>query len=76
MSPTLQALGIDRLSAAQRIALAQEILDSVVAEQPSAPLSEAKRQELARRLADHEANPGDVIPWERIEAEALARFQK
>ena len=76
MSPTLQALGIYQMSAAQRIALAQEILDSVVAEQPSAPLSEAKRLELARRLADHEANPGDVIPWDQIEAEALARFRK
>jgi hypothetical protein len=32
MSPALKALGIDRLSAAERIALAQEILDSVVAE--------------------------------------------
>lgn len=76
MSPTLQALGIDQMSPAERIALAQEILDSVVAEQPSAPLSEAKRQELARRIADHEANPGDVIPWEQIEAEARARFRK
>lgn len=76
MSPTLRDLGIDRLSAGQRIALAQEILDSVVVEQPSAPLSEAKRQELARRLADHEANPGDVIPWEQIKAEALERFRR
>ena len=75
MSPTHRALGIDCLSAAQRIALAQEILDTVVVEQPSAPLSEAKRQELARRLADHEANPGDVIPWEQIKAEALERFR-
>ena len=76
MSPTLQALGIDQMSPAERIALAQEILDSLAAEQPSAPLSEAKRQELARRIADHEANPGDVIPWEQIEAEARARFRK
>lgn len=76
MSPTLKALGIDRLNAAQRISLAQEILDSVVAEQPSGPLSEAKRQELARRLADHEANPGDVISWAQIEADALERFRQ
>jgi putative addiction module component (TIGR02574 family) len=76
MSPTLKALGIDQLSTTERIALAQEILDSVLAEQQPAPLSEAKRQELERRLADHAANPSDVIPWEQIEAEALARFQK
>ena len=76
MSPTLKALGIDQLSAAQRIALAQEILASVIADQPSAPLSEAKKRELERRLADHAAHPNDVIPWEQIEAEALARFRQ
>jgi putative addiction module component (TIGR02574 family) len=76
MSPALKALGIDRLSAAERIALAQEILDSVVAEQPPAPLSEAKRQELERRLAAHEADPSDVVPWEQVEAEARTRFNR
>lgn len=76
MIPTLQDLGIDQLSIPQRIAIAQEILDSVAAEQPSAPLSESKRQELQRRLADHIANPGDVVPWEQIKAEAIARFGK
>ena len=74
MSPTLEELGIYRLSIEQRIALAQEILDSVVAEQPAPALSEAKRLELQRRLADHAANPADVVPWEQVEAEALARF--
>jgi len=29
---------------------------------------------LQRRLEDHEANPNDVVPWEQIKAEALARF--
>lgn len=38
-------------------------------------LSPAKRQELQRRLADHAANPDDVIPWEEIKVEALARFR-
>ncbi len=76
MSPTLEQLGIDRMPIEERIALAQEILDSVLAERPIRPLSEAKKQELDRRIADHEANPGDVIPWEQVEAEALARFQK
>jgi len=77
MSPTLKAMGIDELSAAERIALAQEILDSVFAEQITIPpLSEAKRQELQRRLNDHAQNPSDVIAWEQIEAEALERFQR
>jgi putative addiction module component (TIGR02574 family) len=76
MSPTLEELGIDRMSIEQRIALAQEILDSVVAEQPVSSLSEAKRLELKHRLADHGANPDDVISWKEVEAEAAARFGK
>lgn len=76
MSPTLEELGIYQLSVEQRIALAQEILDSVVADQPTSALSEAKRLELKRRLADHAANPDDVVPWEQVEAEATARFGK
>lgn len=72
----LQQLGIDRMTVAERIALAQEILDTVAAEQPCPPLSEAKRQELARRLADADANPDDGVPWEQVEATALARFGK
>jgi putative addiction module component (TIGR02574 family) len=76
MSPTLEELGVNRLSIQQRIALAQEILDSVAAEQAISPLSEAKRTELQRRLANHAANPDDVVTWEQVEADALARFGK
>ena len=76
MSPTLEALGIHRLTIEQRIALAQEILDTVVAEQPARSLSDAKRLELQRRLAAHAATPDDVVPWDEIESAALARFAK
>ena len=74
--PTLEQLGIDRLTTAERLALAlaQEILDSVAADQPRPPLSDAKRRELDRRLADAVANPADGVPWEQVEAAALARF--
>jgi putative addiction module component (TIGR02574 family) len=72
--PTLEQLGIDRLTVAERLALVQEILDSVAAEQPRPPLSDAKRQELDRRLADAVANPTDGVRWEQVEAAALARF--
>lgn len=71
---TLEQLGIDRMTTAERIALAQDILDSVAADQPRPALSEAKRRELERRLADAAANPADGVPWEQVEAAALARF--
>ena len=76
MTTTLQALGIDRMTVPERIALAQNILDSVAAEQPPGPLSEAKKRDLDRRLADHAANPRDVIPWEEVEAATLARLAR
>ena len=50
--------------------------DSIPAEPHRPLLTEAQRRELERRLADHAANPDDVVPWEQVKAEALARFQR
>jgi len=74
MTDSLQQLGIDRMTVGERIALAQEILDSVAAEQPRTPLSDAKRRELDRRMVDHAAHPEDGVPWEDVDAAAIARF--
>ena len=76
MSQALRALGIDRLSVEDRLALVQEIWDSIAAEVEKSPLTEAQRQEVARRLAAHRANPQAAIPWEEVEAEALARLRQ
>lgn len=76
MSPTLKSLGIDQLSIAERIALVQEIWDSIASTPDQIALTEAQKQELDRRLATHQANPSDVIPWEVVKAEALARLRR
>jgi putative addiction module component (TIGR02574 family) len=76
MSQALRALGIDRLSVEDRLALVQEIWDSIAAEVEKSPLTEAQRQEVDRRLAAHRANPQAAIPWEEVEAEALARLRQ
>jgi putative addiction module component (TIGR02574 family) len=76
MSPQLEALGIDKLSISERIALVQEIWDSIATEVEQAPLTEAQRQEVDRRLAAHRANPQAAIPWEQVEAAALARLRR
>jgi putative addiction module component (TIGR02574 family) len=76
MPPTPSDFGFDRLSIEDRIALATALWDSIVAEPHPPLLTGAQRQELERRLADHAANPDDVVPWEQIKAEALARFQR
>ena len=69
-------LDIVGMSIAERIALAQEILDTVAAEQPHTPLSLAKREELDRRISDHSENPDEGVTWEVVEAAALARFAR
>lgn len=73
-TPTLESLGIDKLPADQRVELAHTILESVDAETARYELTDAQKQEVDRRLAAHEANPGAAIPWEQVEAELMARF--
>ena len=51
-------------------------LSSATGELPPAELSEAQKQELRRRIAEDDANPDDLVPWELIKAEALARFRR
>ena len=76
MTPTIQSLGIDQLPRDVRLALVQEIWDSIAAEASALPLNEAQKRELERRAADDDANPDDVTPWEQVEAELLARLRK
>ena len=76
MAPTLEALGIDRLSLEDRIALATAIWQSIEAEPHPSLLTNSQQLELERRLADHAANPADVVPWPDVKAEAVARFRK
>ncbi len=66
--------GIDRLTVEDRLALAEEIWESVAAEVERQPLTEAQRAELERRVAAADANPDAGIPWEVVRAEARARW--
>jgi putative addiction module component (TIGR02574 family) len=75
MSPLLQSLGIDRLSRDQRLTLVQEIWDTIAAEAHPSLLSDTQRQELRRRVAEDDANPDDVVPWEQVKSQALSRLQ-
>ena len=73
MSVSLKSLGIDRLSVADRLILVEELGDSIAA---AAPLTDAQRAELDRRLADHEANPDDVVSWEEVQSSITARLNR
>jgi putative addiction module component (TIGR02574 family) len=75
MTPTVQTLGIDRLPREQRIALALDIWETIAAETGQPLLSDAQRQELERRIAEDDANPDDVIPWEQVKSQTLSRLK-
>jgi putative addiction module component (TIGR02574 family) len=69
MAVTMNSLGIDRLSIADRLELVQEIWDSIAASQEEIPLTETQKQEFDRRLADLDANPNNVLTWDEIKAQ-------
>jgi len=76
MHPKLQELGIDRLSAEERLSLAEAIWERVACEIEQEPLPETQRKELERRLADSIDHPDTVTPWEVVKARALTRVSR
>jgi putative addiction module component (TIGR02574 family) len=73
VTSSLQALGIERLSVEERIALVADIWDSIA---EATPLTEAQRRELDRRLQEHETDPGDVVTWDVVKASIAARLKR
>ena len=76
MHASLKSLGIDRLPIEERLALVEDIWDSIAADTTALPLTDAQRSELDRRLAEHEISPDEVISWEEVRASITARLKK
>jgi putative addiction module component (TIGR02574 family) len=76
MSSLMVTLGIDRLSATERLQLAQEIFESLDAEGDRPDITDAQRAELDRRLDALETNPKPTSTWEEVEARVLARLRQ
>ena len=73
----IQELGLTHLIPQQRRTLAKELLESVDELVDTLPpvvagqfLTQAKIDELDRRLAEHEQNPDDAVPWEEVRVAA------
>jgi putative addiction module component (TIGR02574 family) len=60
-----------KLSVAERIALVEEIWDSIVEENGCFELTEAQKQELDRRLRSFRENPHAGRTWDEIKSEFL-----
>jgi putative addiction module component (TIGR02574 family) len=71
MNLTLEQFGIDRLSPEERYELIDLIWDSLPSDAPFTP-PEWHLQELEKRIAAADADPGAVEPWEAV----LARLSR
>ena len=65
-----------KLSLDEQIELVEALWDNIVECNAVPPLTEAEKDVLDRRIADHEPNPRDVVSWEEVKAEALRRIGK
>jgi putative addiction module component (TIGR02574 family) len=70
MNPGLSQLS--GLSVSEKLQLVQDLWDQIAATPEDVPIPEWQQEELARRKADHLANPGSGIPW----SEARDRIRK
>ncbi|HAF53765.1 MAG TPA: addiction module protein [Thauera sp.] len=73
MHRSIKELGIDRLSVADRIALAQEIWDSVAESLEQTPPGDAAVAELECRRAEDDLEPETAIDWQEIRSAARGR---
>ena len=64
------ALDID-----EQIELVESIWTGIVSRGLEPSLTESQKLELDRRLADHLANPNDVIAWDDVKEAALAKIR-
>jgi putative addiction module component (TIGR02574 family) len=62
---------ISSLSTVEKAELLDAVWESLEADALS--LSEAQRAELDHRIARHEQNPSDVVPWEQVRTELFKK---
>lgn len=61
------------LSSADKLRLIEALSDTIVRPSAQILLSDSQRKELDRRIAEADASPDNVIPWEQVKAELLSR---
>ena len=76
MNASIKSLGIDRLPIEERLALVEEIWNSIATDSAAVPLTEAQRAELQKRIEEDDAHPDDLTSWEQVKASTLSRLGK
>lgn len=72
-TPAFDFEALRRLSVDERLRLVDDLWDSIAEDAPDEafPVTPELAAELDRRLAEHEANPGDVVAWVDVRARLL-----
>ena len=71
--PKVDLSDILRLPVSERIDVVGQIWDSVAADSDAVPVTPEQREELDRRLKEHEQNPNDVVEWSEVERRIRSR---
>jgi len=65
-----------KLSVDEQLALVEALWNDLAGRDAMPLPTDAQKAELDRRLAAHEANPADVVPWSEVKAEARSRTRR
>lgn len=65
-----------KLAVSEQIDLVEAIWDGIASRGEVPSLTDAQKAELDRRLAQHLANPDDVIPWSEVKAAVFAKIKQ
>jgi putative addiction module component (TIGR02574 family) len=63
-----------KLTPDAKIRLLQELWDEIAEESACLPLNQSQRLLLDERLRQHEENPDDVEPWEKVRSDILSEL--
>ena len=70
---TMKTLGLDKLTADDRLALVEELWDSLAATPEAVPITDAQKADLQRRLDAYQDDPKAGSPWEEVKARLQGR---
>lgn len=71
MAFALNIADFDALPASDQVSLVTQLWERVAAHPERLIVPDSQRDELARRLAAHDADPSTALSWEAIEEELL-----
>ena len=73
MANSLEQHGLDQLSLDERIALVEDLWDSIAIEPEAYRLTSAQQMDLQRRLEAYRENPLAGSPWEEVKQRLTER---